>query len=74
MSSSEQDMSKFTLVGFNTNSVAETFVVVICNQLRIYPTFSEIVISRFQISHKKNKKKNNNNKQTNKKYRLRIIL
>ena len=33
MSSTEQDMKKFTPVGHNTNSVVETFVAVICNQL-----------------------------------------
>ena len=42
MSSGEQDTNKFTLVGHNTNSVAETFVrivVVICNQLSNIPGY-----------------------------------
>ena len=48
MSSREHDMNKFRPVGHRANSVAETFVAVICNQLsNIYPTFSGIVISLF---------------------------
>ena len=37
LSSTDQDMNKFTSVGQNTNSVAETFVAATCDQLSNIP-------------------------------------